>query len=52
MHILNNGHDYGNLEHTLQLFQPYEKGKLELLGVFIYIDVTSFIDRRTEDQRL
>ena len=27
MHILNNKHDYGNPEHTLQLLQACEKGK-------------------------
>ena len=28
MQILNNKHDYGNTEHTLQLLQACEKGKI------------------------
>ena len=55
MHILNNQHEYGNTEHTLQLLQPRQKEKTyELLGIFIYTDTVAatFIDRRTENQRL
>ena len=37
MHILNNRHEYGKPEHTLQLLQPYHKGKLMNYWEMLYV---------------
>ena len=52
-HILNNRHEYGNPEHTIQLLQACVKGgKNELLGIFLNANAatTKLIDQRAEDQ--
>jgi hypothetical protein len=53
LHILNNKHEYGNIEQTIELLNPCNKGvKINIWeSFFIHIlQKQNFVNRRTEGQ--
>ena len=50
-YILNNGHEYVKPEHTLQLLQPFQKGKLVNCWETLYIQQLQQQQLLIEEQR-
>ena len=51
MHILNNQHEYGKSEHTLQILQSYQNGKLMNIWESLYIQIIQQQHLLIEQQR-
>jgi hypothetical protein len=52
LHILNNRHEYGSLEHTTQLLRPCNKGKLMNCWESFYIQTLQQHELLIEEQKI